>query len=141
VSYISRRVVDTVSRPQAHIQLRGSAVFQRQTVGHVISLIAYGVINLIAYHVINLIAHRALNLIAYRTINLIAYRAINLNAYRVINLIAYHVFSVAGQVSRVREAVRPYTATVQNGPQGSEDGAWLTGTIFFFFYFVCSVVF
>jgi len=72
-----------------------------------------------------------INLIAYRAINLIAYRAINHNAYRVINLIAYHVLSIAGHPgSRVREAV---------GLQGSEEGAWLTDTIFY--YFVCSVVF
>jgi hypothetical protein len=54
---------------------------------------------------------------------------------------AYHVHSVAGHlVSRVREAVGPYTATVRIGLQGSEGGAWLIDTIFVF-YFVCSAVF
>jgi hypothetical protein len=82
-----------------------------------------------------------MNLIAYHVINFIAYRAINFIAYRAMSLIAYHVLSVAGHpVSRVREAIGPFTATVQNGLRGSEDGAWLTDTIFFL-YFVCSVVF
>jgi type III secretory pathway component EscT len=73
-------------------------------------------------------------------INLVAYGVINLVAYRVMNLIAYYVLSVAGHpVSRVRGAVSLYTASVQNGLQGTENGAWLTDTIIIFFFF--SVVF
>ena len=159
--------MDTVARPQAHIQLRGSAaVFQRQTVDHVIHLIAYGVINLIThrainlnayrvinlgayrvinlnpYRVINLIAHRAINLTAYRAINLIAYSAVNLNAYRVINLIAYRVLSVAGlpceRGSRSIQLQLQLPCRVAYSALRKVRG--FTDTIFSF-YFVCSVVF